>query len=310
MEAGRLIVVSIKARDIIAWGRAEGHSFQYVGDEGAELNGFSSLRKYKEGSITWIKRKNPVDQDMLLKIRCAVIQKGAKEHPKNYFMTEEAKRFFFAVVEHFFSDCGGGIAEKEHTYIGEDVKLGKNVKIGCGCVLDGKISVGDNTVIGHNVTVIGRVAVGADCTIYPGTVIGKDGFGFYLDKDNIPWKVPHFGGVQIGDRVEIGCNCTVDRGTIDDTIIGDDVKIDSLVVIAHNVEIGEGTMVVGGVAIGGSCKIGRKSYIAPQAIIKNQISIGDNSFVGMGECLASHLGDSKIYVRGREEANKNYRRFL
>lgn len=304
-------MVNIKVRDIIEWGNAEGFSFEYIGDESIELNEFSSLKKYREGSITWINRKNPVDKEILPKICCAVLQRGVKEYPENYFITEESKRFFFAILEHFFSNYGRGTAEREHTYIGKDVRLGKDVKIGCNCVLDGEISIGDNTVIEHNVTIINKVMIGAGCIIHPGTVIGKDGFGFSLDKNNIPRKVPHFGGVQIGDRVEIGCNCIVDRGVIDDTIICNDVKVDSLSVIAHNSKIGRGTIIIGA-AIAGSCVVGEKTYIAPKAIIKNKTNIGSNCFIGMQVIVRQDIENNKMILEnGKNSTNiKDYRRFL
>lgn len=303
---------SVKASEILEWGRTEGYSLEYLGDKDIELCGFSSLRQYKEGTITWINIKNPVDKEMLPTIRCAVIQRGVTEFPKNYFVTEESKKFFFAILEHFFSGKSQGIAEYEHTYIGKEVKLEKNVKIGCNCVLDGEITIGENTVIEHNVTIMNRVVIGADCIIHSGTVIGKDGFGFSFDKDNIPQKVTHFGGVQIGDRVEIGCNCSVDRGTIDDTIIGNDVKIDSLVIVAHNTDIRNGTLLVGGCAIGGTCTIGEKSYIAPHALIKNKTSVGHDSFIGMGVITYQDIGDCTIVANtiNKPQKNKNYRRFL
>lgn len=302
---------SVKASDIIEWGNVEGYLFEYIGDKDVELIGFSSLRKYKNGSITWINVKNPVDEEVLPRIRCAVIQKGVTAFPENHFVTEESKKFFFAILTHFFSDRSKGIAERENTYIGKNVKRGRNVRIGCNCVLDGEIFIGDNTVIEHNVTMINRITVGSDCIIHSGTVIGKDGFGFSFDKAKIPQKVTHFGGVQIGDRVEIGCNCAVDRGTIDDTIIGDDVKIDSLSVVAHNSEIGNGTLIIGA-SIGGSCLVGEKSYIAPRAIIKNKTSLGNNCFVGMMAIVNQDVSDNKMVIEGGEKIMgiKDYRRFL
>lgn len=302
---------SVSVSEILEWGRAEGYSPEYIGDTNIKLIGFSSLRQYKEGTLTWINLKNPVDREVLPTIHCAVIQKGVTEFPENYFVIEESKKFFFAILEHFFSGKNEGIAERKYTYIGKHVKLGRNVKIGCNCVLDGEITIGDNSVIEHNVTMINKVVIGVDCIIHSGTVIGKDGFGFSFDKNNIPQKVAHFGGVQIGNRVEIGCNCSVDRGTIDDTVIGDDVKIETLSVIAHNCEVGRGTLIVGA-AIGGSCIIGEKSYIAPKAVIKNKTSLGSNCFVGMLSIVNQDIGDNKMVIEGGKKVVgiKDYRRFL
>ena len=302
----------IKVSDIIEWAKKEGFSFDFIGSSETTICGFSSLRRYKRESLTWINYKNPVGEEVLPMIRCAVIQKGVDVHLNNYFVTEESKKFFFGILEHFFSKQGNDSAERANSYIGESVKLGKNVRIGCSCVLDGDITIGDNTVIGHNVTMINRISIGSDCFIHSGTSIGKDGFGFWFGKNNIPQKVPHFGGVPIGDRVEIGCNCVIDRGTIDDTTIGDDTKIDNLVLIAHNVSIGKGCLIVGVSDIAGSSNVGDYSYIGPQVCVENKRNIGNNSFVGMGVMVHEDLSDNMCIVKNGTSPfpNKNYRRFL
>ena len=305
-------MISITARDIIEWADSEGYICSFYGDPNVEIKGFSSLSNYKNGTITWINLKNPVDNGVLMNIQCSVIQKGVSTHPKNYFVTEESKSFFFALLERFFSNSDKGIAERQNTYIGESVVLGENVKIGCNCVLDGEITIGDNTIIEHNVTMYNSITIGSDCIIHSGTVIGKDGFGYSFDKNNIPQKVQHFGGVQIGNHVEIGCNCAIDRGTIDDTIISDNTKIDSLVLVAHNVIIGRGCLIVGQTDIAGSCIIGDCSYVGIGASIENKTSIGNNSFVGMGTVVRNDIGDNMALLKNGIQPIrcKNYRRFL
>ena len=305
-------MINIKVADIIEWAKGEGYSFDFVGNAETVIRGFSSLRKYKQETLAWINLKNPIDEKVLPTIRCAVIQKGVDVHLDNYFVTNESKKLFFAILEYFFSNHRKGIAERANSFIGEDVKIGKNVRIGCNCVLDGDITIGDNTIIEHNVTMINRVVIGSDCIIHSGTVIGKDGFGFSFDKDNVPQKVPHFGGVKIGNRVEIGCNCAIDRGTIDDTIIGDDTKIDNLVLVAHNVSVGRGCLIVGVSDIAGSSIIGDYSYTGPQVCVENKKIIGSNSFVGMGVMVHEDLKDNMCIIKNGTPPfpNKNYRRFL
>lgn len=301
----------IKVRDILNWAESRAFAFTYKGDENFIINGFSSLSHYKKGSLTWIKNFKTAN-NQILAISCAIVQRGIDTNNiPNCFITEDSKRFFFDILKHFFAD-NRKIAEKAGSYIGKDVLLAEDVVIGCNCVLDGRISIGRGTVIGNNVTVTNDVKIGEQCIIHSGTVIGEDGFGFSFDENNVPTKVPHFGGVVIGDRVEIGSNSIVNRGTIDSTIVGDDVKIDSLVLVAHNVEIEEGTIIVGGVTVGGSCKIGAKSYIAPQAIIRNQKNVGNNSFVGQAVIVNNSIGDNMVVAKNGEkpQVNKNYRRFL
>lgn len=302
----------IKIKDIIEWAEDKSLPFEFFGNMETEVNSFSSLRNYKDKSITWINLKNPVDEGTLSRIHCAIVQKGVTKLPDNYFLTSESKKFFFSVLEHFFSDDEEGIAQRHNTFIGEKVLLGDNVRVGCNCVLDGDIQVGANTCIEHNVTILNRVAIGSDCIIHSGTVIGKDGYGYSFDSDNTPKKVPHYGGVKIGDRVEIGCNCVIDRGTIDDTSIGDDTKIDSLVLIAHNDIIGDGALIVGGTTIGGSCEIGDNTYVAPHATIKNKTTIGNSSFIGMGVITAQNVDANSFIGRSGDKPRiiKDYRRFL
>ena len=200
----------------------------------------------------------------------------------------------------------------EGTVVGSGVQIAENVFIGCNCTLDGLIKIGEGTVIEHNVTIMNEVEIGSDCIIHSGTVIGKDGFGYAFDKNNIPVKVPHFGGVVIGDRVEIGSNCVIDRGTIDSTIIDDDTKIDSLCIIAHNTTIGKGNLIVGCSNLGGSSTIGNNSYIGPKTCIKNQVHIGNNCFTGMGTIVYESLEDDVIIPKAGSKTikNKNYRRFI
>ena len=280
----------ITAKDIINW--ADGMHFVYNGDENLVIDGFSSLNHYKTGSITWIKNlKNVKD---LQKITCAVVQEGIHPRIDNYFSAKNSKEFFFGMLQHFFAN-NKKIAERAGSYIGEGVRLDEDVIIGCNCTLDGDIKIGCGTVIEHNVTIINNVTIGENCIIHSGTVIGKDGFGYSFNDDNIPVKVQHFGGVTIGDRVEIGANCNVDRGTIDNTIIEDDVKIDSFSQIAHNVVVKKGTLIIGAM-VAGSSIIGEKSYLAPKSVIKNQCSIGNNTFIGMGVVVTKSVGDNCMVV--------------
>ena len=125
-------------------------------------------------------------------------------------------------------------------------------------------------------------------------MIGADGFGFAFSDNGLPIKVEHFGGVIIGDRVEIGANTCIDRGTIDNTVIHDDVKIDNLVHIAHNVVLLRGAVVVAGAIICGSARMGEDSYVAPGGIVKNQLQVGNNALVGLGAVVTKPVDDGSV----------------
>ncbi len=302
----------IKLKEIKAWAAKNGYDFSFEGDEEDSINGFSSLTNYREGTITWIKKDLPKDNALLAKIKCAVVTNGISCDIYNCFYAPNSKELFFAILDEFFSDSSYTKPIGEGTVIDENVVLADNVIIGKNCSLSGEISIGKGTIIESNVTIMNKVSIGENCIIHAGTVIGKDGFGFAFDKDNIPVKVPHFGGVSIGNRVEIGANCVIDRGTIDDTTIENDVKIDSLSLITHNAYVGSGTLIVGCASLGGSSKVGSKSYIGPHAFIKNQISVGNNSLIGMGVIVSESVEDNSIFPNNckRPLSVKDYRRFL
>jgi len=136
-----------------------------------------------------------------------------------------------------------------------------------------------------NVAIHPNVRIGEDVEIQSGAVIGHSGFGYEVDENGIPIEIVHLGRVIIGDHVRIGANCTVDRGTVDDTIIHEHVKIDQNCHIAHNVEIGPRTMIASGTILGGSCKIGEDVWIGPGTIMMNKIKVGDRAFIGVGSVV-------------------------
>lgn len=123
---------------------------------------------------------------------------------------------------------------------------------------------------------------GKNCKIKPGAVIGYEGFGFERHPDGTPFRIPHIGKVVIGDNVEIGANTVIARGTVGDTIIGNNVKIDDCVFIAHNCQIGENTLVIAGAVICGSVTIGKNCWIGAGCRIKEKVTIGDGAIIGIG----------------------------
>lgn len=288
-----------------------GHEHIYHGEDALEFEGFSSLKNYKQGSLTWIGKKKAIPEECnFSSILIAVVQKGIEIPVKNQIIASNSKEVFFDILKGLFSSETERL-QNTGSVIGKDVQFGRDVVIGCNCVFDGRIKIGDRTVIEHNVVIMNDVTIGDDCVIHSGTVIGKDGFGFSFDKENIPQKVTHFGGVRIGDRVEIGANCLVDRGTIDNTVVEDDVKIESLSIIPHNSWVKKGAMILSA-GLGGSCIIGEKSYLASRAVIKNQVSIGSNCFIGMNVVINESLADNMMVAKPGDKTIKikDYRRFL
>ena len=158
------------------------------------------------------------------------------------------------------------------------VRIGARVSVGPGSVILRDTRVGDDTRLSANVTLCHGVSVGERCLLHPGAVIGADGFGFAQDQGQ--WvKIPQVGAVRIGNDVEIGAKTTIDRGAIEDTVIGDDVKLDNLIMIGHNVVIGAHTAVAGCVGISGSSRIGERCMLGGQVGVAGQLSICDDVVV-------------------------------
>jgi len=161
----------------------------------------------------------------------------------------------------------------------KDSIIGKNCKIYSQVYVGENVKIGSNTVVYPGVKIYNNSVIGNNCIIHSGTVIGSDGFGFNLDKNGNQLKVNHNGNVIIEDNVEIGANCTVDKATLGSTLIKEGVKLDNLVQVAHNVEIGENTVIAACVGIAGSTTIGKNCMIGGQAGISGHLKIGDRVMV-------------------------------
>ena len=178
-----------------------------------------------------------------------------------------------------------------------NVILADNVVIGAGTVLQDEVIVGENTRIAENVTICHGVEIGKNVVIHPGVVIGADGFGIVNDKGK--WiKIPQIGRVKIGDNVEIGANTTVDRGAIEDTVIGDGVKLDNQIQVGHNVIIGNNTVIAGCSGVAGSTIIGENCIIGGGVGIGGHIEIADNVIITGMSMVTKSLTKAGIYSSG------------
>lgn len=181
-----------------------------------------------------------------------------------------------------------------NTYIGPSVVIGDHVSIGGGCVLESGVKIDKHTSLQANVTVRHDCELGKYCLVHPGVVIGSDGFG--QANDNGVWvKIPQVGRVIIGDDVEIGANTTIDRGAIQDTVINDNVKLDNLIQIAHNVHIGAHTAIAAGTGIAGSTRIGKHCTIAGMVGIAGHLEIADNVTITAMSLVGHSIHESGVY---------------
>ncbi len=195
-----------------------------------------------------------------------------------------------------------------HVVIEDDVEIADGVRIGPGCVIQRGVKISANTELVANVTIAHDCIIGANVLIHPGVVIGADGFGQAMD--NGRWiKVPQLGAVQIGDDVEIGANTTIDRGAIEDTIIGENVKLDNQIQVAHNVIIGAHTAIAGATAIAGSTKIGKHCRIGGMVGIVGHLEICDNVTVTAKSLVSGSIRKAGVYSAGTPlELNKQWRK--
>jgi UDP-3-O-[3-hydroxymyristoyl] glucosamine N-acyltransferase len=194
-----------------------------------------------------------------------------------------------------------------HCVVCERVKLGANVVLQSGNSVGADSVLGDETNLFPNVTVYPRTQIGQRVRIHAGSVIGSDGFGYVLDS-GFHRKVPQIGNVVIGDDVEIGANVTVDRGALGATIIGRGTKIDNLVQIAHNVQIGEHCIVIAQVGIAGSSKLGSYVILAGQAGVAGHLKIGNQAIVGAQSGVMTDIPDGGKWMGAPAQPDKDFKR--
>lgn len=190
------------------------------------------------------------------------------------------------------NDCYIG----EFVSIGDNVMIGDNVKIYPGCFIGDNVSIGDNTTLFAGVKAYIGSSIGTNCTLHAGVVIGADGFGFFPQSDNQYQKVAQTGNVVIEDNVEIGANTTIDRATLGSTIICKGVKLDNLIQVAHNVEIGENTVIASQTGIAGSTRIGRNCMIGGQVGITGHLIIGNDVKIAAQSGISTNVADGSIIM--------------
>ena len=207
-----------------------------------------------------------------------------------------------------------GVTIPEDAYIGAFAYIGKNVQFGEGVqiyphtYIGDNVKIGDNTILYSGVKVYYNCVIGKDCILHAGVVIGSDGFGFEPDAKGVNQKLPQIGNVIIEDDVEIGANTTVDRAMMGSTIIRRNAKLDNLVQVAHNVEIGESTFMCAQVGVAGSTKVGGHCILAGQVGVAGHITIADNCIFGAQSGIANNVKKSGMYQGSPAIDAMNWRR--
>ncbi|VFP81871.1 UDP-3-O-(3-hydroxymyristoyl)glucosamine N-acyltransferase [Candidatus Erwinia haradaeae] len=297
------------------------------GDGDIAISGIASIESAKTSQITFLSsrryRKKLVEcQASAVVLTPADLRffNGSSLVVKNPYLT------YARIAQFFDSTPKSDVGISPSAVIHNTVQFGKNISIGANVVIESDVVLGDHVVIGAgcfigkrthissgsrllaNVSIYHAVKIGCDCLIQSGAVIGSDGFGYA--KDGEAWvKIPQLGTVIIGNRVEIGACTTIDRGSLDNTYIGNDVVIDNHCQIAHNVIIGNNTAIAGGVVMAGSLKIGRYCMIGGASVINGHIEICDKVTVtGMGMVMRS-ITEPGVYSSGIPvQSNKLWRK--
>src|SRR5258706_4743346 len=204
---------------------------------------------------------------------------------------------------HDTAQLGSNIYVGAFAYIGKNVSIGSNVKIYPQVYIGDNVSIGGNTTLFEGVKVYSDCVIGSHCTIHAGSVIGADGFGFMPNTNNEYQKVAQIGNVIIEDHVEIGAVTTIDRATLGSTIIRKGVKLDNLIQVAHNVEIGENTVIAAQTGIAGSAKIGRDCMIGGQVGIVGHITIADKVKIAAQSGIGASIETEGEVVQGSPAFN-------
>jgi UDP-3-O-[3-hydroxymyristoyl] glucosamine N-acyltransferase len=284
-----------------------------VGDPSVKVNNISKIEEGAEGTLSFL--SNPIYTPYIYTTNASIVLVNNDFEPEEAIKATlvkvnnayQAFASLLDLVEQFkpkktgihslaFIDASGSLGN--NVYVGAFAYIGQNSAIGNNTLVYPQVYVGDNVTIGNNVTIYPGVkiyddcVVGNNCIIHAGAVIGSDGFGYAPTENGDYKKIPQIGNVILEENVEIGANTTVDCATMGSTIIRKGVKIDNLVQIAHNVEVGENSAIAGQSGIAGSTKIGKNCIFAGQVGVAGHLSVADNTTFGAQSGVTSTVKKS------------------
>lgn len=289
------------------------------GDANAKVNAVSKIEEGLPGTLAFL--ANPKYAEFIYTTKATIVLVGndfVAEKPiaATLIRVEDAYQAIASLLENFNANAANvkGIEQPSYidstatvgtdayigafAYIGKNAKIGNNVKIYPGAFIGANATVGDNTIIYAGTKICAGCVIGNDCTIHSGVIIGSDGFGFAPNSENNYNKVPQIGNVVIEDHVEVGANTTIDRATLGSTIIRRGVKLDNLIQIAHNVEIGENTVIAAQTGVAGSTKIGKNCMIGGQVGIIGHLTIADGVKIAAQSGIGASITKENEIVQG------------
>ncbi len=296
---------------------------EVIGNPNAEVYKLSKIEEGTEGSLTFL--ANPKYINFIYSTKATVTIVNNTFEPEQEITTtlikvEDAYKSFSKLLEYYnqvklmksgieqpsvISDgvtYGNDLYLGSFCYVGKNVIIGNNVKIYPNSFIGDNVIIGDNCVFFAGVRIYSETEIGNNCIIHSGTIIGSDGFGFAPQEDGTYSKVPQIGNVIIEDNVEIGACTTVDRATLGSTIIRKGVKLDNHIQVAHNVEIGENTVIAAQTGIAGTTKIGKNGLIGGQVGFAGHLLIGDNVKIQAQSGIGKNLADGEV-VQGSPAFN-------
>lgn len=289
------------------------------GNPDAVVNTLSKIEEGKEKSLTFL--ANPLYTEFIYttKATAAIVSKSfVADKPVSATLIKVDKPYeSFALLLETYNQIKNnksgieqpsfiaeGVQMGNDVYVGAFAYVGNNVKIGHRVKIYPQVFIGDNTIVGDDTIIFAGVkiysdcVIGAHCTLHSGVVVGGDGFGFAPNSENNYKKVPQIGNVIIEDHVEIGANTTVDRATLGSTLIKKGAKIDNLIQIAHNVEIGENTVIAAQTGIAGSTKIGSDCMIGGQVGIVGHLTIAKGTKIAAQSGVGQSITKENEIVQG------------
>ena len=288
----------------------------YRGEHDMPLRGLASLDSADEGDLSFVSRKKFVASLEASTVSAVICPREWVGGFSGAVIFSDAPYRDFARATRLFDNLPTRTRRLHDTaVIAATAKLGKNVTVDAGAVVDDNVVLGDDVWIGPNVWIgehsrVGSgtelrsgvklyhgISVGHSCLIHANTVIGSDGFGF-APTDSGWEKILQLGGVRIGDRVEIGAGCSIDRGALDDTVIADDVIIDNLVHIAHGVSIGAKSAIAGQVGFAGGTKLGERCTVGGQAGFAGHLEVADDVHIGGQGRVSRSISQPGDYASG------------
>jgi UDP-3-O-[3-hydroxymyristoyl] glucosamine N-acyltransferase len=307
---------------------------EVVGNPNAEVSRLSKIEEGTEGSLTFLANPKYINHIYSTKASVTIVNDTfvpETEISTTLIKVDDAYASFSKLLEFYNqvklnkngiepqSFLSESVKYGENLYLGSFSYVGQNVVLGNDVKIYPNSFIGDNVVIGNNVHIFAgakiysETIIGNNCTIHSGTIIGADGFGFVPNEEGIYSKVPQIGNVIIEDNVDIGANTTIDRATLGSTIIRKGVKLDNQIQIAHNVEIGENTVIAAQSGVAGSTKIGRSVMIGGQVGIAGHLTIGNNVRLQAQSGVARNIKDDEILQGtpslGYTDFNKSYVHF-